>query len=180
MENGQITEKFLRLLMESDNRIYAFILSLVPNRTDADDIMQETIIVMWRKFREFSASGDAPENEFTAWGIVIARNKVFEYRKQGKKFHTTFNEGLLEVLERETGPTLSDIDLRIEYLQKCVNRLSGSDRQLLYLRYQKNQTLKEIAGNVSRSLQSVNRTLVRIQTLLLRCVSRSMAEDAAR
>lgn len=48
MENeiNQNQEQFLRLLMLNDKRIYAYILSFVPNVTDADDIMQESSAVM--------------------------------------------------------------------------------------------------------------------------------------
>ncbi|MCK4629078.1 MAG: hypothetical protein KAT56_08735, partial [Sedimentisphaerales bacterium] len=58
------TERFLKLLMANDKRIYAFILTLVPGRIDADDLMQETVTIMWRKFDDFE-----PGRDFVAWGI---------------------------------------------------------------------------------------------------------------
>jgi len=44
-EKEQNQEQFLRLLMMNDKRIYAYILSFVPNAADADDIMQEASAV---------------------------------------------------------------------------------------------------------------------------------------
>ena len=39
-------KEFVRLLLANQNRIYAFILTLVSNWSDADDVMQETAEVM--------------------------------------------------------------------------------------------------------------------------------------
>lgn len=56
-------DRFLRLLLKSQSSIYAFILVLVHDQNDADDIMQETVTLMWRKFSTFE-----PGTNFTAWG----------------------------------------------------------------------------------------------------------------
>ena len=53
-EADEKTERFLHLLTENQGRIYAHVLSLSPHRSDADDIMQDTITVMWRKFGDYS------------------------------------------------------------------------------------------------------------------------------
>ena len=45
--------QFLDLLMRNQKRIYNFILLLVPNYSDADDLMQETVSVMWSKFDSY-------------------------------------------------------------------------------------------------------------------------------
>ena len=46
-------EQFVSLLMTYQKRIYGFILTLVPNRSYAEEIMQETVMVMCRKFNDF-------------------------------------------------------------------------------------------------------------------------------
>ena len=43
---------FLQLLLNNQMRIYAFILSLVRNYDDADDLMQDTANTMWQKYSE--------------------------------------------------------------------------------------------------------------------------------
>ncbi len=57
--NNKKTKIFLSLLMANQRRINSYILSVVPNFSDADDIMQETISVMWRKFDRFEKIGRA-------------------------------------------------------------------------------------------------------------------------
>ncbi len=58
-------ERFMRLLLANQQRIYGLILALVPNWNDADDIMQETSAVMWAKFDDYEAGTD-----FAAWGYA--------------------------------------------------------------------------------------------------------------
>src|SRR5207249_11545384 len=57
---------FLPLFLQNQRRLYAYILTLLPNRADADDVLQEASLVMWDKFDE-----RAPPSDFTAWGCRI-------------------------------------------------------------------------------------------------------------
>lgn len=45
--------EFVRLLTGNQRKLYAFILSLLRRPADADDVLQETNMVMWRKCAEF-------------------------------------------------------------------------------------------------------------------------------
>src|SRR5262249_38382853 len=42
---------FLRLFLQHERRLYAYILTLLPNRADADDVLQEVSLVMWEEFQ---------------------------------------------------------------------------------------------------------------------------------
>ena len=59
-------EEFTRLLLENQKRIWGLVLSLVPRGSDADDVMQETCAVLWRKFDQFEAG-----TNFGAWALRI-------------------------------------------------------------------------------------------------------------
>jgi RNA polymerase sigma-70 factor (ECF subfamily) len=73
-------EQFLSLYSVNQKRIFAYILSLVPRRTDAEDVLQQAMMEMWKLFDRFEQGSD-----FTAWGITIARFQVFKFRKQQQK-----------------------------------------------------------------------------------------------
>ena len=51
-------EIFTRLFLRNQKRIAGLIFSLVPQGAEADDVMQETCAVMWRKFGEFAPGSD--------------------------------------------------------------------------------------------------------------------------
>jgi len=67
---------FMGLLVSNQRCIWAFILSLIPSKVDAEDVLQETLLEMWRKFDTFEIGTD-----FVAWGVTVAKYKVFEFRK---------------------------------------------------------------------------------------------------
>ena len=70
-------EAFTRLLLQNQKRIAGLIYSLVPQGADADDVMQETCAVLWRKFGEFGLGTD-----FGAWALRIARFQVMSYYRR--------------------------------------------------------------------------------------------------
>ncbi|MBI9015805.1 MAG: sigma-70 family RNA polymerase sigma factor [Phycisphaerae bacterium] len=163
------TEQFLRLLMENQKRIQTFILMLVPNFSDAEDILQDTISVMWNKFEHYE-----PGTHFAAWGIQIARNKIMNFRK--KKYHApmNFDESLLEALVDQAVMMNDELDWRLEILQGCRRKLEQRDREILRLRYEEKIKAEEISKAVNRSIHSIYKDMSRIHTQLQRCVQRAL------
>ena len=53
------TDQFIRLFSREEPRLHAYILTMVPNWSDAADILQETSAVLWKKFDEFSQKENA-------------------------------------------------------------------------------------------------------------------------
>src|SRR6516225_7014590 len=71
---------FLRLFLQNERRLYAYILTLLPNRADADDVFQEASLVLWDKFDERH-----PPDDFAAWGCCIAYFKVLDFCKRSQR-----------------------------------------------------------------------------------------------
>src|SRR5207245_3790200 len=84
---------FLRLFLQNERRLYAYVLTLVPNRADADDVFQDASLTMWDKFDSAS-----PPDDFAAWGCRIAYFKVLDFRKKTQRSRLQFNQELLERL----------------------------------------------------------------------------------
>jgi RNA polymerase sigma-70 factor (ECF subfamily) len=74
------SELFLKLLMSNEVRIFSYILRLVPNLADAEDIMQETAGIMWRKFDQFQRT-----TNFVAWAVEIAHYRILDYRRRERR-----------------------------------------------------------------------------------------------
>src|SRR5262245_11019859 len=82
---------FLRLFLKNQRRIYAYVLTLLPNRADADDVLQEASLVMWDKFHP-----ETPPDDFAAWGCRIAYFKVLDFFKKGHRARVRFSQSMLE------------------------------------------------------------------------------------
>ncbi len=172
ISDGSVTERFLRLLMANQNRVYAYILTLVPNWSDADDIMQEVTAVMWRKFDKFKRGTD-----FAAWGVSIAHYEVLKFRKKNRHNHLHLNEKLLEDIAEKCHETRDEKEKRLRALQKCLMKLSEQDRRLIKLRYEQYSTSKRVAERVGRSVQGIYKTMARIHYTLQQCVRRVLVME---
>lgn len=42
--------RFLSLFLRSEREIFRYVAALVPNVTDAEDIVQQTVLALWEKF----------------------------------------------------------------------------------------------------------------------------------
>lgn len=163
---------FIQLIFNNDRRIYAYIYVLVPNSADADDIFQDTVTVMWEKFDRYEAGTD-----FGAWGVGIAYNLVRNYRRKKSRSRLRFKEDLEELIQSEAKEPLSQLDYRIDALQKCLTQLDQGDREAVMLKYRHNYTTKTISDKIGYSIKVVYTKLSRANDFLLRCVRRTIAEQ---
>ena len=166
------TEEFLHLLMGSHQRIYAFILTLVPNTTDADDLMQKTTTTMWQKFSQFT-----PGSDFVAWGISIAHKKVLEHRRKHATSHVKFDNELLKIMVVESNKRSDITNAKLDALDKCIDSLGDEDRKIVQMRYKRNITVNDLAKTVGKSVFSIYRTFARIHSFLIRCMNRKLAVE---
>ena len=83
-------DRFVRLLSKHSSALYGYILALTANLHDAEDVFQETNVVLLRKWQEFEFGSD-----FLAWSCTIARYKTLSH-------HSRFR--------RERGPDAELID----------------------------------------------------------------------
>jgi RNA polymerase sigma-70 factor (ECF subfamily) len=168
---------FLRLFLQNERRLYAYILTLLPNRADADDVLQEASLVMWDKFDEHNPPGD-----FAAWGCRIAYFKVLDFYKKAQRSRVLFSQPMLERVAEtaaEQAATLQ-LDARREALDGCLGKLRPADRELLARRFAEGATTESTAAEVGRSVDAVYKALAKIRQALFDCVSRTLAQEGSR
>ncbi len=167
------TRVFLRLFLENQRRLYGYVLTLVPHRTDADDVMQEVSFVLWEKF-----DPERPPIDFAAWGCRIAYFKILELFKKNRR-RVQFSPEMLARLS-ETIIDQADslqLDERRAALVHCLRRLSPKDRDLLTRRFAEGATTESTAAAVQRSVAAVYQALSRVRHALFDCVTRSLAAE---
>jgi RNA polymerase sigma-70 factor (ECF subfamily) len=165
---------FMPLFLKNERRIYAYILTVLPWRSDADDILQEASIVMWDKF-----DAAQPPDDFAAWGCRIAYFKVLDHRKKHHRSRVFFCQ---EMLERVSETALEQagalqLDERSEALTRCLDKLSPRDRQLLTARFADGATTQSAARQVGRSVEAVYKALAKIRQGLFDCVTRTLQAE---
>jgi RNA polymerase sigma-70 factor (ECF subfamily) len=113
---------FVSLITSHQRRIFAYIITLVPNRSDAEDIMQETSTLMWEKKNDFT-----PGSDFVAWGARIAYYKILDYRKKvNKNRRMVIKEGQFKRIEERALENSKHMDDMINKLDECMKKASTS------------------------------------------------------
>lgn len=163
-------EAFLSLVSSHQRRLSAFIGSLVPNPTDADDIVQEANLVLWREFRRFE-----PGTNFFAWATAIAFNQVLAWRKRRDRDRLVFSDAFLTAIANELAESDDKLEERSRALARCVQQIPPHHRELIRLRYSDGQAVEVIAARLNRTPDAVYRMLSRIRQALFDCASRLLA-----
>jgi RNA polymerase sigma-70 factor, ECF subfamily len=166
------TERFLKLFLENERHLYAFIVCILPSLADADDILQETSLILWKKIHEFQMGTD-----FLAWACRIAQFRVLQfYEKQGRS-RVRFDAQALEAVAAEAidqGPLQ---EARHQALARCLESLKQRDRDLLQRRYSDGSSPRQIAVQVGRSIDAVYKALSRIHDSLMQCIQQKLAKE---
>ncbi len=176
MKAENVPDQFVQDLIDCQPRLHAYILSLLPNWSDANDVLQETNLAMWRSSGEFVQG-----TNFVAWAYKIARYRVLaSCRKQHRERQIFGGELFALVADEAERRTLLDRDESpIVLLRECVRDLSPLQRELLERRYAENGSVRMTAESLGRSAAVVSVTLSRIRGKLLKCVRRKLLREKA-
>ena len=162
MENS---DTYTREVLSVQRRLYAYILTLIPSFTDADDILQQTNAVLLRKRDDFR-----PGTAFGAWACQVAYYEVLAHRKRQQRERVLFSDELLAELAPEAASSVETLDRKLAALEHCTQKLPPRDREMIHLRYRQELASDAIAARVGRTSEAARRHLYRIRVALLRCI----------
>lgn len=163
-------EEFVQLFTRAQRPIYLFILAQTGDVQAAEEILQETNLIIWAKCDQFQ-----PDTNFGAWTRQIAMYEVLKWRQRQKREKLRFSDEFLSVVAEEAGVRSAEQEQRREALQHCLQKLESKDRRLIEQRYQPGVTGKELAASLGRPANSVYQSLGRIRRALLACIERRLA-----
>jgi RNA polymerase sigma-70 factor (ECF subfamily) len=163
-------EEFARLFAAGHRRIFGYVRSLVPLRDDADEVFQETCVVLWREFEKFRAGAD-----FVPWALAIAYNQVRTYRHKARSDRLRFSEALIRQLSRDERAMARELQERRDALATCLERLRADDRDVIDRYYQDRTTVARVASQTGRPANTIYKALQRIRRRLLQCTERTLA-----
>ena len=123
-------DEFVQNVNASQRYLTALILTLMPRREDAYDILQETNLVIWQKRQEFLRG-----TNFHAWASRIARNKVLAHRRKMRRDRLCFDDGLIGKLSADVADAPLFGEEWLKALWQCSEKLTDEDRALLEKRY---------------------------------------------
>lgn len=169
-KTGDTNDEFAQLLAAHQNRLFGYIYAMIPNMQDAEDVYQNTVMALWRKFAEYR-----PGTNFAAWTRAVARFEIQHHFRSKSRCRVHFDEEMLAELTEtqallQSADTSSSLDSYTPALLGCMDKLSEDDRQLVTLCYAAQSSLTQTAKRLGRSPQSVCNSLGRIRRALFDCI----------
>jgi len=165
MEESRRAQRFVELYARSQRKLYAFVRAQVRGPADADDILQQTSTVLWRKFDQFE-----PGTDFARWACRVARLEILAHHRNRARLLSFMSNEVLEAISEEMTRIADTVDERHAALADCLEELPARRRDLIRRRYQAEASVKRIARELGRSESAVYKMLQRIHDTLLSCI----------
>jgi RNA polymerase sigma-70 factor (ECF subfamily) len=164
VSDNSVSFEFSQKLVGVQRNLYAFILSLLANRSDAEDVLQETNLILCQKSKEYD-----PEGNFRSWAFNIARYQVLAHLTKKRRSKIHFSNELVETLASEEFDSQKH-RIAQRALQICYNLLPEHMKEIARLRFKEDQSMKQICKALKRPIGAISGTLFRIRQNLVQCV----------
>jgi len=166
-------ETFARLFGLNQGRVFAYIVTLLPHWADAEDVLQRTSIVLWKKMDQFDPSGD-----FVRWACGVAYRETLKYLKQQNRRRQVFNEAVLSRIAQARVVRSDLLEMRHFAMGGCVEKLPLDDREIIeHYYFRGKKTVAEVAKELGRPVNTVYKALVRIRGSLHRCIDDAVSSE---
>jgi RNA polymerase sigma-70 factor (ECF subfamily) len=172
MQPRSQNDLIVSLLTSHQQRLLLFVRSLIPNFSDAEEVLQNVSLHIWQHAHEFE-----PGTDFLRWALQIARYKALAFRTTQSRERARLSETVIEQLAAQGETVLSEHTRYQEALENCLKKLPDKDRQLIALRYESGRSAQGVAEFTGRSSKRIYESLSRIRTQLFECVSRVIAAE---
>jgi len=172
-KNG--SQEALRTIVERySGQIFGFVRRLGVSKSDAQDVVQEVFIKVWKGIGKF----DTEKASFKTRLFRIARNTVIDYLL--KKKSIVFSELADQedepfentiVSEDDFAEVLLDKAQDVKLLNDALSKLPVAYQEVLALHYQEEMTFEEIGQVLDKSINTVKsqhrRALIELRKILL-------------
>jgi RNA polymerase sigma-70 factor (ECF subfamily) len=170
-ESEKKSVSFFRLYTSIQPRLYAFILTMVHNEHDAEELLQETAVYLWEQFDQYE-----PGTNFWAWAACVARFRVLDFHKKNRKTRPLFDNDVYRQFFEIADTVAEGNTDRHKALKTCLDKLTGNDQKLLRLRFEKSFSIQRIAQLTGRSRHGLYKTMARILNGIRECMNRTLAQ----
>lgn len=155
----------MNLLIRAQPDLYAFICMLLGRRDAVEDILQKTNLMLMRHAAEYDA-----QRAFLPWAKAFAYNQTRKYLKSQSRSPLVFSDELVDTLAQDALQPEYAERHELELLERCIQKLTPGQRELIQNRYYKGQSVETLADSMQRSLAAVYVQIHRIRKLLGKCI----------
>jgi RNA polymerase sigma-70 factor (ECF subfamily) len=161
--------RFTRYWAKAHPVLNGYILSMVPDFHEAEDILQDVAEVLIKRFEDYD-----PERPFTAWALGVARNRILATRRAHATSRIRYSEELIEAVGTAYEELAPELSARAQALRECMRKIRGRSLQVVNLRYGSSLSSADVAKQTGIPDGTIRSVLSRIRRQLSECVSRTL------
>ena len=149
------TDIFTELIVEIESDLYNIAKNKVYNINDIDDILQETIIKIYKNF-------DSLKNKesFKAWAIKILLNECNKIHRTRYKEILLFDKIINRNSSQDADCSISNLENELSF-KDLLKNISIVEQNIFILHYQCNYSIKEISEILNINENTVKSKLKR-------------------
>lgn len=160
------SEEFMNYYIKYEPKIRSYIQRLVFDSTDAEDIMQSTAMLLWKKHDQFKA-----DQAFLPWAYKFAYNEIRNYyRKHEKSKKLLLDPDCIDQLADTALKNSAQLEELKASLDDCLYKLDNSDRRLIEYRYCEDGKINDLAEKQKTTPNALSKALQKIRQKLHICV----------
>ncbi len=170
--NDDRVNQYIQLLAKHERRLRGYILPLVPNYADAEDIAQDVKIRLWEQFDRYD-----PAKDFGAWACTIAHYQIIAFRKKQSRRRELISSTAVEMVAKTLFAMSEELESSQRALADCVEKLPKDKRDLLTYYYSGKDTMRELAAKLGHTFDATRHAILRIRIALRECVQAKLREE---
>lgn len=161
---------FEQLYRSTSAKLFGVCLRILPQRGDAEDVLQEVFTSIWRKAAQYDAARASP----ITWLAMMARNRAIDKLRASANERQAAPIELAEELSDPAPSTLAatELDDDRQRLDSCLGQLEAQRRKLIRTAFFEGATYEELAARCGSPLGTVKSWIRRGLAQLKACLER--------
>ncbi len=167
----ELSDEFVLELTQAQQRLLSYIYRRVANREQAQEVLQQTNLVLCRKANEFE-----PGTNFNAWAVTVAHYQILCHRANVTRERLVFSDEVFAVVDGRDEESLVHEEYR-RILRFCYGKISQVNQELMKLRYQEGLSFQQVADELNKKISAVKVQVHRIRLNLKKCAQEQLKEQ---
>lgn len=161
---------FAREFAEHDRWLFAYLVSLLGNPADAQEVFQDVCVTLWRDYKQYQLGTSFPK-----WASVVGLNQVRRFRRERKRQPAVLSDNTVEALATDAVERAELMDARHAALEGCLAKLKQRDQELIRRCYSgAYASFRDVAESQGKPANSVYKAVNRIRRTLRECIDRTV------